>query len=188
MIATKKKENKIMELNSDKGRTALALLITKVWEDKELADKFKKNPYIVLKNEGIDIPADVKIKVFQNSETVKYIPMTETFDLKNDRDKIVSFFSYILPIPDGKEVRLVQSSEKTYYIVIPVPPDQKLRSTLSNMQLMNVALGGGFQTTYQYTTQTLQAETTQTAVAETTEAGVAETSAAVVAEGVIVLC
>jgi len=177
-----------MELKSDKGRTALALLITKVWEDKELANKFKKEPGIVLKNEGIDIPSDVTVKVLQNSETVKYIPLSQTFDPKKDRDKIISLFSLIAPIPDGKEVRLVQSTEKTYYILIPARPPKKLRTDLSNVELINMAVAAGFQTTYQYTTQTVQAETTQTAVAETTEGVVAETSAVVVAEGSLVLC
>lgn len=176
-----------MNLKSDKGRTALALLITKIWEDKALEDKFKKEPVAVLKAEGIDIPSDVTVKVLQNTKTVKYVPLSQTFDPKKDRDKISTLFSLITPVPDGKEVRMVQSTEKTYYILIPVRPPKKLRTALSSAQLINMAAISGFTVTYLDVEQWVEAVSTEAVVVETTEAMQLETTVAVVAEVALVL-
>ena len=176
-----------MKLKSDKGRTALALLITKVWEDNELKKKFKKNPAKVLKAEGIEIPEGVDIKVLQNTKNIRYLPLSQAFDVKKDQAKIQALFSLITPIPEGKEVRLVQSSKKTIYILIPVRPPKNVRKALSGVKLVNLAVAEGFEVTYHDTTQTLEAETTEAVVAETTEAMHVETSAGVVAEVALVL-
>lgn len=176
-----------MNLKSDKGRTALALLISKVWEDKELESEFKRDPVGVLKKEGIDIPKGTAVKVLQNTDTVKYVPLSQTFDPIKEQDKIASLFALLTPIPEGKEVRLVQSTKETYYILIPVHPPVELRTALKSSQLINMAAASGFEATYHDTTQTLEAETTELVVAETTEAMQVESTVAVVAELAIVL-
>jgi hypothetical protein len=143
-----------MELDSDKGRTTLALLISKVWENDELKRELQQNPQQVLKDEGIDLPEGVTVKVLENTDTVRYIPLTRNFDPARDKEKAGALISQMLPIPDGKEVRMVQSTDDTYYIVIPAPPSAEKRATFTDALAVAMVADAGSQSIWQDTTET----------------------------------
>lgn len=178
-----------MNLNSDLFRAKFSLLIVKMWKDEKLEKEFIINPLVVLKAEGFEIPEGIEVKVYSNTKDVKYLPLTKEIDLSKEEEqkRLIALFSRHIPIPQGKEVRFVQSSDDEIALIIPPKPPKESIETLSQVQLTNLAASSGFEATYHDTTQTLEAETTELVVAETTEAMHAETSVAVVAEVALVL-
>ncbi|HEY9062235.1 MAG TPA: NHLP leader peptide family RiPP precursor [Pseudobacteroides sp.] len=176
-----------MDLYGDKGRTVLAMLIARTWRDEEYKKGFLADPKEFLTAEGIDIPDCVSIKVLEDTNNVKYIPLAKNLDLDSNQDRLISLFKSITPIPEGKELRLVQSTQNTYYIVIPPPIPQDKLNNLCSILLTNLAVSEGVQTTYHDTTEAVEVETTEAAVSQTTEAVDAETTISVVAEFALVL-
>lgn len=127
-----------MKLNSDKGRAALALLITKMWEDRTLEEAFINNPEKVLKDEGLEIPEGVQVRVFKNTESITYLTLSKSFNPRAERKKLASFLAAITPIAEGHEVRLVQNTEKILHIAIPLPPPSEARKSVKEPSVLNM--------------------------------------------------
>jgi hypothetical protein len=174
-----------MDLDGDKGRTVLAMVVARAWKDSAYKRRLQEKPEEVFKDEGISVPAGVQIKVLEDVPGVKYLSLSRHLDPKKDANKIQALFARVLPIPEGNELRLAQSTETTRYVVIPRPPRHIDLSTAAERDLILTA-AGGVEATFHDTTQTTEAETTEVTVTETTEVQDAETSTTVVAEAELV--
>ena len=173
-------------LEGDKAKTVIAMVISRMWTDAALKKKFLADPNGVLKEEGLDVPAGITIKALENTDNVRYIGFTPDTDVNKNAEKVIQLFHRLIPIPVGKELRLVQNSADTRYIIIPSLPKGVSPGKLSSTELMQMANGSGVEATYHDTTQTLEAETTEVTVTETTAAQDVEAVTTVVAVAEIV--
>ncbi len=171
-------------LDGDKGRTIVSLLIARAWKDPAARHQFLTHPKAALAGESIDLPADVHVKVLEDTPNVKYINLTHSVHLEENKERLVTLMGKLLPIPPGKELRFVQSSEKHLYLVLPRPPGSV--ATKQESELMITAHDSGVEATFHDTTQTTEVETTEVTVTETTEVQDAETTTTVVAEAELV--
>jgi hypothetical protein len=175
-----------MELSGDRDRTILAMAVARAWRDSDYRERLLKDPKAVLGEEGIEIPADVDVKVVEDTATVKYVNVSR-HGQEADAAMIASLVQRLLPIPEDHEVRLVQSTDKTRYLVMPALPAGTDPTQVSEPQLTRLAADSGVEATYHDTSQTVEAETTEVTVTETTEVQDAETSTTVVAEAELVM-
>ncbi len=175
-----------MDLDGDKGKTVLAMLLARAWRDPAWKRQFLSDPKAALAKEGIRIPAHITLKVVEDSPHVKYLGLTRDLSPRKDANRFVALFDLLTPIPEGTELRLVQSTDKVRYIVIPRPPASVNLQKASDEELMKLTADDGVEATFHDTTQSVEAETTEAAVTETTEAQDAETTTTVVAEAELV--
>jgi nitrile hydratase alpha subunit len=164
--------------DSDRDRTVLAMSIARAWRDEDYKRRFFSDPRAVLEEEGVEVPQDVTIKVVEEVPGVRYVPLTREIDLAAGGDRLIRLLANLLPIPEGHEVRLIQSSERTRYFVFPSPSYGGVAGRISEAELLAMS----FEATTTNTTETLEAETTEAAVTDTTEAQDAETSTTFVLE------
>jgi hypothetical protein len=74
-------------MSDPKMDQAIAKIIKRCWDDSKYQTRFMSEPHAVLKEEGVDVPQGLTLKVVQNTENVHYlaIPPKPT-DQLSDRD------------------------------------------------------------------------------------------------------
>ncbi len=175
-----------MAFEGDRSRTIFAMMVARMWRDPNFQKEFLDNPKAVIEAEGIALPAGAHVRVLQDSPGVKYVNLTPDIHLQQDSARLLALVGKLLPIPEGTEVRLVQSTDETKYVVLPLPPTGIDVKSASQAHLAALAADSGVEATYHDTSQTTEAESTEVTVTETTEVQDAETSTTVVAEAELV--
>jgi hypothetical protein len=174
-----------MDFSGDRARTIIAMLTARAWKDEAFRKKLVSDPKAVLKEEGVDVPADLTIQVVEDGPKVKYVSITPDFRTHQDPQKVVAFMKRVFPIPEGMEVRLVQSTDKVRYLVISHPPSGVQPGTMADAELMSL-VGGSSPNVSTNVEEAVEGVTTEVGVTETTEAQDAETTTTVVAEAELV--
>lgn len=173
-------------MSGDKWRTVWSMTVAQIWRSRDYRAKFLADPKAALKEIGIALPAGVDVRVLEDDETTTHVALTRDLDVRGAaRDRFVHFFDNLVPIPEGHKVMLVQSTDQTRYLVIPLQPKSMKAGELTEAELMSVA-GGGTEAVSTQTSEATVAETTEAAVTQTSEAQDAETTTTVVAEAELV--
>ena len=168
---------------ADKKQNAVKYgeVIAKCWEDEAYKKRFLEDPEGVLSEAGFVVEEGVTYKVVEQPKQAKYLvlPHAETKGAVQDMAK--QFLNHVeksdVIIPQGAEVRIIQNTEDTRYMILPVSP-----KTLSQAELKMVAGGDSCET---YTDTATAVYGVEAAVTGTTAA--AEAEVAVTAVGVVVL-
>ena len=130
-----------MDLKSDKTRTVIALVMARSWMDSSYKEKLVSHPREVLTELGLSVPEGYKLVVLTNTPFISYITLPLATKLTQDEvDESLAHLRHALPIREGHEVRLVQNTEKTHYIVLPAPPLNIQSSSLTQLQLLQFAV------------------------------------------------
>lgn len=158
-------------------------IITKCWEDAEFKQSFINDPEAVLEQYGIELKEGVDYKVIEAPKLVEYIVLP--YD--GTKDALVELSKKMLQqaeskqaiIPEGTEVRIIQNTEDTNYLILPPSP--------KNLTSAELALVSGGDSVY----ANLDVALVQTEAVVTTTTAALELEvylgAGVVAVGVIVL-
>ena len=180
---------------ADKKQNAVKYgeVIAKCWEDEAYKKRFLEDPEGVLTEAGFVVDEGVTYKVVEQPKLVKYLVLPHE-DTKEAVQTIAKGFlnqveKHDVVIPEGAEVRIIQNTDDTRYMVLPASP-----KSLTAAELKKVA-GGDSVATATNAVQSAEVATTGVAVAEVVavEAGTAATTymagaeVAVVALGVAVL-
>ena len=115
-------------------------IVAKCWEDEEFKQSFLSDPETILEQYGIELKEGIDYKVIEAPKLVEYIV------LPHDRTKeaLVELSKKILQqaenkqsiIPEGTEVRIIQNTEDTNYLILPPSP-----KTLTSAELLLVSGG-----------------------------------------------
>jgi hypothetical protein len=175
-----------MDFQGDKERTIYAMMVANMWKDPALKTSFISDPKAALAKEGITLGSDVAVKVVEDTPTVKYVNLPRDAGAAATQDQLGALMTKLIPIPEGTELRLVQSTESTRYVVIPNLPQGVDPAQSTQPKLMAMAADSGVEATYHDTSQSVEAESTEVTVTETTEVQDTETSTTVVAEAELV--
>lgn len=168
-------------MSGDKWRTIWSMTVAQIWRSNDYRQKFLADPKAALKEIGVTLPEGTVVKVLEDTETVTHFSLSREMDLREaPAEKLRGFLERFFPIPEGHEIRLVQSTEKTRYLVIPVQPTTMKPGELTEAELMSIA-GGGAEATTTTTTEAVAVETTEVTVTETSVAQDAEATTTVVA-------
>ena len=173
-------------MSGDRDRVIMAEMIARCWQDPVFAEEFSKDPVKKLKEAGMQIPENKKVKVFRSSEDVIYMGLSHAMTTEDYTRFASTQFDALLPLSEGREIRLVQSTPNYMPIVIPAAPKAFQSGELSDAELAGIAGGGG------YLVEAVNVATTANAVAEAngaavqnavgaTEGAVAAVAAAVIA-------
>ncbi len=181
-----------MAAEGDRTRAILAMVVARASRDAGFRKKLMSSPTTTLKGEGLTLEKGVKWKVLLDTKTVKYVALSRDFRVDPQHaTPLTAILRKITPIPDGSELRIVQSTDTTRYLVVPVLPKDVKPGELSDAELMQVTggwghHGSGVQTVKYATTEAVAAESTEVTVTQTTEAQDAETTSTVAAEAEVV--
>ena len=159
-------------MTGDRDRVIMAEMIARCWQDPAFAEEFSADPVAKLKEAGMDIPANKKVKVFRSTPDVIYMGLSHNMDA-NDYYKVASSqMEPLLPLAEGREIRLVQSTPNYMPIIVPPAPATFQAGELSDAELASVAGGGG------YLVEAANVATSANAVAEANGAVYANAAAA----------
>ena len=116
-------------------------VISKCWEDETFKKHFVEDPESVLAEAGIPVEEGVTYKVIEAPKLVEYVVLPE----ENIQESIQNLTKRILAkadkgnkiLSEDVELRIVQNTEDTRYLVLPASP-----KTLTKAELQRV-FGGG---------------------------------------------
>ena len=110
-------------------------VIAKCWEDEAYRKRFIEDPESVLSEAGFVVEEGVTYKVVEQPKNVKYLvlPHADAKDAVQNLTK--AFLNQVeqrdVIIPDGAEVRIIQNTDDTRYMVLPASPKSLTKSELA---------------------------------------------------------
>ena len=115
-------------------------VIAKCWEDEAYKKRFVEDPETVLSEAGFVVEEGVTYKVIEQPKLVKYIVLPHA-DAKEGVQTIAKGLlnaseNKDVIIPEGAEIRIIQNTEDTRYLILPASP-----KTLTEAELKMVAGG-----------------------------------------------
>ncbi len=163
-------------------------VVAKCWEDEAYRKRFLEDPEGVLSEAGFVVDEGVTYKVIEQPKLVKYLVLPHA-DPKEAVQLLAKGFlnqaeKKDIIIPAGAEVRIIQNTDDTRYMILPASP-----KSLTKAELALVA-GGDSTATATNAVQTAEVATTvveaQTATTSTTYLAEAEVGVVAVAVAVLI--
>jgi hypothetical protein len=105
-----------MEIESDKERTTLAMVVARMWKDPEYKRRFISDPKSLLKSEGVSFGDHTAVKVVEETPAITYV------DLASAGQNAQETVARLLPLADRQELRVVQSTDSLRYLILPSMP------------------------------------------------------------------
>lgn len=152
-------------------------VVAKCWEDEAYKKRFLEDPEGVLAEAGFVVEEGVNYKIIEAPKLVEYmvLPHAETKAAVQRMTKL--FLNRVeksdAVIPQGKEIRILQNTEDTRYLILPASPQ-----SLSQAELQLVA--GGDDSTVTYTETVVAVYETEAVAVDTTVAVECEVVAALI--------
>lgn len=103
-------------LEGERDKTLRAMVVARAWRDDDYRARLVAEPKAVLAAEGLEFPDEVEIEVLENKPGITYVNLTRG---TTEATSVASVLERLVPLPAGREVRLVQSTENKRYFVIP---------------------------------------------------------------------
>ena len=162
-------------------------VVAKCWEDEAYKKRFLEDPEGVLSEAGFVLDEGVTYKVVEQPKLVKYLVLPHEGTKEAVQVIAKGFLNQVeksdVVIPDGAEVRIIQNTDDTRYMVLPASPKSLTQAELA------MAAGGDsvkFQTNVVQTAE-VATTTVEVQTATTTTTYLAEGEVGVVAVAVAVL-
>ncbi|MBO4852744.1 MAG: hypothetical protein J5477_03850 [Schwartzia sp.] len=110
-------------------------VIAKCWEDEMYKKRFIEDPESVLTEAGFVCEEGVTYKVIEQPKLVKYLVLPH----EGTRDSVQTIAKKLLNeaeqkdviIPEGAEVRIIQNTEDTRFLVLPASPKTLTKNELA---------------------------------------------------------
>jgi nitrile hydratase alpha subunit len=111
-------------LESERSSVITGMVIARAWRDPGYRSRLLSSPREVLIEEGLEIPDGMAIRAFADTPTVRHIHLTS---LTTEAEELAEVFREILPLPAGREIRLIQNTGQALCLVVPLaPPEPQL--------------------------------------------------------------
>lgn len=108
-------------LESERAGLITGMAIVRAWRDPDFRRRLLTAPREVLSHEGLEIPEEMDIRVFEDTPAVRHIAITHW---TSEPEELVPLFREIFPLQEGHQVRLVQNSQESLCLVLPVAPTE----------------------------------------------------------------
>ena len=110
-------------------------VIAKCWEDEAYRKRFIAEPEDVLSEAGYAVEEGVTYKVIEQPKLVKYLVLPHA-DAKEAVQSVAKLLLNQVDrgdevIPDGVEIRLIQDTDDTRYLVLPASPKSLTKAELA---------------------------------------------------------
>ena len=118
-------------LEGERSALATGMVIARAWRDPDFLDRLVASPRDVLTAAGLELPSGVDVRVVVDTPTVRYIHMTSW---TSESEELLPLLREMLPLPQGREIRLIQNTEQAVCLVVPLAPPEP--ETLTDVELL----------------------------------------------------
>ncbi|MEU0407377.1 NHLP leader peptide family RiPP precursor [Streptomyces griseorubiginosus] len=106
-------------LAGERTSTIFAMVIARAWRDESYREHLLTHPKEALAEEGWELPEGTNVEILADTPAVRHLSLPpEAADSLSTAGLIES----ALPLRPGRELRVVQSTDTTLYLALPVPP------------------------------------------------------------------
>lgn len=110
-------------------------VVAKCWEDEAYKKRFLEDPEGVLSEAGFAVDEGVTYKVIEQPKLVKYIVLPHEDAKEAVQALAKGFLNQVerkdVIIPEGAEVRIIQNTEDTHYMILPASPKSLTQAELA---------------------------------------------------------
>jgi hypothetical protein len=127
----------------EQERAIIAEVIVTAWKDQAYREKLAADPAGVLMEAGLELPADCRVTVVENTGTVSHVSIPRLEDMAaTDKEQFMAELAGLVPVPAGREVRLHQDTADERFFVLPLPPQEVDELSDEDLKLVVGGLGG----------------------------------------------
>lgn len=122
---------------ADKKQNAVIYgeVVAKCWEDEAYKKRFIEDPESVLTEAGFAVEEGVNYKVIEQPKLVKYLVLPHEDAKEAVQALAKSFLNQVerkdAIIPEGAEVRIIQNTDDTRYMILPASPKSLTQAELA---------------------------------------------------------
>ena len=122
---------------ADKKQNAVIYgeVVAKCWEDEAYKKRFIEDPESVLAEAGFAVEEGVNYKVIEQPKLVKYLVLPHEDAKEAVQALAKSFLNQVerkdAIIPEGAEVRIIQNTDDTRYMILPASPKSLTQAELA---------------------------------------------------------
>ncbi|WP_390914048.1 hypothetical protein [Pseudosulfitobacter sp. SM2401] len=124
----------------DKEKVIRAEVVANAWKDPGFLAELVANPAGVLSDAGLDVPKGTNVKVVQNTAQDVYVVAQHAEDFEETREQFMNGINWMLPLPAGVRLHMLQNTETDRHMVIPQAPNLQ---DMSDDDVMTMASGVG---------------------------------------------
>lgn len=124
----------------DRDRVIMAEVIAKVWSDPAYEAKLKAHPAETLEEAGLDLKGH-KVDLLMNRDNITYVVLPAEGGFDAVKISFLKFLEQNVPLGD-REIRVVQNTQDTIHIVIPLKPAKYGSGAVSDEELAAISGGG----------------------------------------------
>ena len=125
--------------NGESQRAAVAEVVSKAWSDDAFRASLLSDPKAALAAAGLDV-GDVSVTVVEDTATARHLAVPAD-PAEGDITAIAQEIAGMLPMPEGSELRILQSTGSQMFLVLPTAPNAD--GHLSTDELKSVVGGVG---------------------------------------------
>jgi hypothetical protein len=126
----------------EQEKAIIAEVIVTAWKDQAYREKLAGDPAGVLREAGLELPADCRVTLMEDTGDVSHVSIPRLEDMAaTDKERFMAELAGLVPVPAGIEVRLHQDTADERFFVLPLPPLEI--DELSDEELKLVVGGNG---------------------------------------------
>lgn len=107
--------------NSESQRAAVAEVVSRAWSDDAFRASLLSDPKAALAAAGLDV-GDADVTVIEDTATVRHVAVPAD-PAEGDVTVVANEIAAMLPLPEGNELRIVQSTGSQMFLVLPTAPN-----------------------------------------------------------------
>lgn len=123
--------------DNEREVAVVAQVVANAWRDEAYRAALLADPAAVLADAGLNLGDGVDVTVLADTDEVRHLAVPRDLD---DFDAFAADIAALLPLADGVELRVHQSTESNRFLVLPAAPQRD--DQLSDEEL-TVVIGGG---------------------------------------------
>ncbi|MFI0432792.1 MAG: NHLP leader peptide family RiPP precursor [Candidatus Nanopelagicales bacterium] len=100
---------------------AAAEVIVSAWRDEAYRSALLADPAGVLRSAGADVPDGVEVVVLEETQGISHVAIPADVTAA-DADRIAGDIAGLLPLADGHELHVHQSTAARCFLVLPIGP------------------------------------------------------------------
>jgi hypothetical protein len=113
-------------LEGERASLIASMAVARAWRDPDYRLRLVTRPREVLTGEGLDIPAGMEFRVFEDTPDVRHVANTSLTSEPGESEpgELVPLSRELMLLPDGSQVRLIQNTEQAFCLVMPLAPPE----------------------------------------------------------------
>jgi len=123
-------------------QSAVAEVVSRAWHDTAYRERLIADPKATLADAGLNVADAVSVTVVEDTDELRHLAVPADAGEDQVAD-LIGRIARMLPLPEGNELRVLQSTASEMYLVLPADPDAGNPLSADDLKSVVGGLNGG---------------------------------------------